>query len=147
MRFSCRHVCSYLLTLVPRSRIFLPWRWRRYVPPKRRFTQDLHGATSQKTAFFSLIQFTPSQPIFLSYILILSSYLCLDFPTGLFLYSFLTRTWYAFILSPVRPKYPLHVALLLDRISSLCLDVFVCLFLKSFDSGCYSSYSCSSVWI
>jgi hypothetical protein len=31
---------------------FLPWRWRRYVPPKRRFTQDLHGTTSQKTAFF-----------------------------------------------------------------------------------------------
>jgi hypothetical protein len=25
---------------------------RRYVPPKRRFIQDLHGATSQKTAFF-----------------------------------------------------------------------------------------------
>jgi hypothetical protein len=25
---------------------------RRYVPPKRRFTQDLHGATTQKTAFF-----------------------------------------------------------------------------------------------
>jgi hypothetical protein len=41
-----------LLTLVPRSRIFLPWRWRRYVPPKRRFTQDLHDATSQKTTFF-----------------------------------------------------------------------------------------------
>jgi hypothetical protein len=48
---SCR-VCSYLLTLVPRRRIFLPWRWRRYDPPKRRFTQYLHGATSQKTAFF-----------------------------------------------------------------------------------------------
>jgi hypothetical protein len=31
--------------------IFLPWRWRRYFPPKRRFTQDIHGATSQKTAF------------------------------------------------------------------------------------------------
>jgi hypothetical protein len=45
-------VCSHLLTLVPRSRIFLPWRWRRYIPPKRRFTQDLHDATSQKTAFF-----------------------------------------------------------------------------------------------
>jgi hypothetical protein len=28
------------------------WRWRRYVPPKRRFTQDLHGSTSQKTKFF-----------------------------------------------------------------------------------------------
>jgi hypothetical protein len=43
---------SHLLTLVPRSRIFLPWRWRRYVPPIRRFTQDLHGDTSQKTTFF-----------------------------------------------------------------------------------------------
>jgi hypothetical protein len=39
--------------MVPRSRIFLPWRWWWYVPPKRRFiSQDLHGATSQKTAFF-----------------------------------------------------------------------------------------------
>jgi hypothetical protein len=44
-------VCSHLLTLVPRSRIFQPWRWRRYVPPKRLFTQDLHRATYQKTAF------------------------------------------------------------------------------------------------
>jgi hypothetical protein len=35
-----REVCSHLLTLVPRSPIFLPWRWRRYVPPKRRFEQD-----------------------------------------------------------------------------------------------------------
>jgi hypothetical protein len=47
-------VSCYLLTLVPCSRIFLPWRWRRYVPPKRRFiSQDLHGATSQKTTFFT----------------------------------------------------------------------------------------------
>jgi hypothetical protein len=30
--------------------IHLPWRWRRYVPPKRRFK---HGATSQKTIFFN----------------------------------------------------------------------------------------------
>jgi hypothetical protein len=45
-------VCSHLLTLVPRSLIFVPRRWRRFVPPKRRFTQDVHGATSQKTAFF-----------------------------------------------------------------------------------------------
>jgi hypothetical protein len=30
----------------------LPWRWRRYVPLKRRLTQYLHGAISQKTAFF-----------------------------------------------------------------------------------------------
>jgi hypothetical protein len=30
----------------------LPWRWRRYVPPKRRLTPYPDGATSQKTAFF-----------------------------------------------------------------------------------------------
>jgi hypothetical protein len=29
-----------------------PWRLRRYVPPKLRFTQDLHSSTSQNTAFF-----------------------------------------------------------------------------------------------
>jgi hypothetical protein len=34
------------------SPIFLPWIWRQYIPPKLRFTQDLHSATSQKTAFF-----------------------------------------------------------------------------------------------
>jgi hypothetical protein len=57
-RNTCGHLrsyklcCSHLLTLVLRSRIFLPRRWRRYVPPKRRFTEDLQGATSQKTAFF-----------------------------------------------------------------------------------------------
>jgi hypothetical protein len=51
-RFGGMYRCSRLLTLVTRSRIFLPRRWRRYVPLKRRFTQDLHGATSQKTAFF-----------------------------------------------------------------------------------------------
>jgi hypothetical protein len=49
-------VCSHLLTLVPRSLICIPWRWRWYVPPKRRFTQDLHGATSQKTAFFFILE-------------------------------------------------------------------------------------------
>jgi hypothetical protein len=46
-----RKICA----LVPRSRNFLPWRWRRYVPLKHRFTQDLHGATSQKTAFFNTL--------------------------------------------------------------------------------------------
>jgi hypothetical protein len=45
-------VCSQLLTLAHRLRIIPPWRWRRYVPPKRRSTQVLHSATSQKTTFF-----------------------------------------------------------------------------------------------
>jgi hypothetical protein len=46
------YVCSHLLTLVPRLRNFLPWRWRWYFPPKPRYTQDLHSSTSQKTEFF-----------------------------------------------------------------------------------------------
>jgi hypothetical protein len=47
-----QQTARHLLTLVPCSRIFLPWIWRRQVPPKRRFTQDLHGAISQKTVIF-----------------------------------------------------------------------------------------------
>jgi hypothetical protein len=31
------------------------WRWRRYDPPKRRSTQDLHSATSQKMTFFTFL--------------------------------------------------------------------------------------------
>jgi hypothetical protein len=42
---------SHLLTLVLRG-YFYPEDGGGYVPPKRRFTQYLHGATSQKTAFF-----------------------------------------------------------------------------------------------
>jgi hypothetical protein len=53
---------SHLLTLVPRSRIFLTWRWRRHVPPKRRFTRDLHGAISQKSAFFIITTVKTSNP-------------------------------------------------------------------------------------
>jgi hypothetical protein len=52
---------QHLLTLIPRSRIFffiLPWRWRRYVPPKHRFMLYLHGAPSQKTTFFIHVDIT-----------------------------------------------------------------------------------------
>jgi hypothetical protein len=59
-------LCSYIagfsdwwLSLLPPTHTgysladCLPWRWRRHVPPKCRFdSQELHGATSQKTAFF-----------------------------------------------------------------------------------------------
>jgi hypothetical protein len=54
-----RAIYSHLLTLVPRSRICLPWRWRRHVPPKRRFTPDLNGDTSRKTAFFIVTPWKP----------------------------------------------------------------------------------------
>jgi hypothetical protein len=40
------------LTLFLAHRFLSPWRWRRYVPPKRRFLLEPHGVTSQKTQFF-----------------------------------------------------------------------------------------------
>jgi hypothetical protein len=36
-------------------RFLSPWRRRRYVPPTRRFLQEPHGATFQKTAFFMVL--------------------------------------------------------------------------------------------
>jgi hypothetical protein len=45
--------CCYLRSRVPPSRIFVPWRWKRYVHPKcRLISQNLHGITSQRTVFF-----------------------------------------------------------------------------------------------
>jgi hypothetical protein len=38
--------------MISRSRNFVPWRLTRKIPPKRRLTQDLHSATSQKTIAF-----------------------------------------------------------------------------------------------
>jgi hypothetical protein len=49
------HSMNATLAIVPQRGAGLWIRWRRYVPPKCRFTQDLHGATSQKTAFFTII--------------------------------------------------------------------------------------------
>jgi hypothetical protein len=47
-----------LLTLF----LALPWRWRRYIPPKRRFSQDPHCAASKKTAFFIFTAVKTSNP-------------------------------------------------------------------------------------
>jgi hypothetical protein len=63
-RYECCHLPGYsadrclatCCTQVPCSADFLPWRWRWYVPPKRRFTYGLHGAIPQKTATYSLFQ-------------------------------------------------------------------------------------------
>jgi hypothetical protein len=68
---SVESVCSHLLTLVLRSRIFLPRRWKRYVPPKRQFTQDLHGATSQKQHSWN--KFIPNFEMILSNIIMIWS--------------------------------------------------------------------------
>jgi hypothetical protein len=40
----------------------LPWRWRRHFPPKRRLIINPHGATYQKTAFFTVTAVKTSNP-------------------------------------------------------------------------------------
>jgi hypothetical protein len=50
----CREILKTytLLTLFPAHRLLSSWWWRPYVLPKRRFLQEPHGVTSQKTPFF-----------------------------------------------------------------------------------------------
>jgi hypothetical protein len=62
-----RRVCvSVYLLIVTRQRLNLflwPWRWRRYVPPKRRLKLDgLHGVISQKMILFVTIALNTSNP-------------------------------------------------------------------------------------
>jgi hypothetical protein len=41
-------------TLFLAHKFLLPWWWKQYVPPKRRFLQEPHGITSKKTPFFKI---------------------------------------------------------------------------------------------
>jgi hypothetical protein len=70
---------SQMLKLFLRLRIFLPLRFRRHFPPHRRFLQDLHGATSQKTVFFIVAAVKTSNPI----IFVLVNFLSSAIPTWL----------------------------------------------------------------
>jgi hypothetical protein len=46
------------------ARLILPWRWSRYVPPKRRLTMNgLHGVISQKIELFKMTAFKTSDPL------------------------------------------------------------------------------------
>jgi hypothetical protein len=61
----------------------------------------------------SCIQSTPSHPISLIFIQILSSHLCLDLPNGLFPSRSLTKILYAFLISSIMPATcPSHLVLL-----------------------------------
>jgi hypothetical protein len=61
------HSSKKTCNVFPRSRIFLPWRWRRNLTPKRRFLQDPHGATSEKTAFIIVTAVNTSNPTIILY--------------------------------------------------------------------------------
>jgi hypothetical protein len=55
-----RCVGQYKLTVVPLT--LRPWRWRQYVPPKRRWTYTIiHAVTSQKTVL-SIVTVRTSNP-------------------------------------------------------------------------------------
>jgi hypothetical protein len=49
LRSACRLL---VMANVVHNRVLSPWWWRRYVPPTRRFLQEPHCVTSQKTPFF-----------------------------------------------------------------------------------------------
>jgi hypothetical protein len=56
---TCFHAV-FLLNL-----FFRPWRWRRYVPPKRRLTLNrLHGVIAQKMVLFIIIAVRASNPTY-----------------------------------------------------------------------------------
>jgi hypothetical protein len=68
------------------------------------------------------IQSIPSHPISLRSILILSTYLHLGFPSGLFPSGFPTNIIYAFLFSPIRAIGPSHL-ILLDLITLIMPSV------------------------
>jgi len=71
------------------------------------FTSARHLSLS----WASLIQSIPPHPTYWRSILILSSYLCLGFPSGLFSSGFPTKTLYTFLHSPIRATCPTHLIL------------------------------------
>jgi hypothetical protein len=72
------------------------------------FTRPRHCYLSSARSILSI----PFHPITLRSILILSSYICLSPPSGLFPPGFSTNTVHAFIPSPMHAAYPTHLFLL-----------------------------------
>jgi hypothetical protein len=72
------------------------------------FTRALHWSLSWAVSILS----TPSHPISRRSILMLSTHLRLDLPSGLFTYGFPTNILYAFLFTPIRAACPAHLILL-----------------------------------
>jgi hypothetical protein len=83
------------------------------------------------------IQSIPPHRISLRSILILSSYLSLGFPNGIFPFVFLTKSLYTFVFVPMRGTCLAHL-IFLDFITLIWRGVQVMMLLiMQFSSGCY----------
>jgi hypothetical protein len=94
------------------------------------FTRALHWSLSWARS----IQSTPSHPISLRYILILSTHLRLGLPSGHLSSGFPTNILYAFLFSPIRATCPAHlilfdlIILIIKNIKiKMCKTVVICL--------------------
>jgi hypothetical protein len=101
-----RSVLQSLVTanVLPSSLIFSLWWWRRYVPPWRRFSQEPHGVTSQKSAFLIMIRCPYRTAVELS----VNDWLLAGRPTVLSLSSFMVKIFHSSISSRLALE-PIHL--------------------------------------
>jgi hypothetical protein len=98
---------SHLLSGLYLALLIRPWWWRRYFPPKRRFTfNGLHGVIFQKIVFFITTAVRTSSPTYVSFRFFLSFFL------PFFLSSFLLSFHFnSFLLSPHQQEKCSHICL------------------------------------
>ena len=134
------HLLTYLLT--PWCRVLLEKLTGLQLVKKfptfhgpRRFITTLTSVRHLSLSWASPIQSIYPHPTCWRSILILSTHICLGLPTGLFPYSFPTKTIYTPLSSPIRATCPAHLVLL-DFITRTILGEEY----KSFRSSVFQTY-------